>query len=97
MKRKFILMTEAITPAQEVALRDSLGSPYWWHWLPNAWLIIDMSNSLSVNTLNLAFNKVAPLSQCLVLEVEPKAWNSMEKTTEEGKMSDWIKSSWMTP
>ena len=95
MKRRFILLTETLTAEQETQLRTALGSPYWWHWLPNAWLIVDFTNLVTVHTLNAAFHKVAPRSQCLVLEVDHKAWNSMELPTPNGKLSDWIKTSWV--
>ena len=97
MKRRFILVTENLTPEEETQLRASLGTPYLWHWLPNAWLLLDLVGSVTVNTIRDAFRLIAPSKQCLVLEVDHKQWASMEKKTPNGTLSDWIKSSWVTP
>lgn len=97
MKKRFVLMTETLTAEQETQLRGAIGPVHWWHWLPNAWLIIDYSESVTANSINAGFQSVAPNAQCLVLEVDHKAWASMERRMPKGVLSDWIRTNWETP
>jgi hypothetical protein len=92
MKRRFILSTEQLTPLQETELKLTFAAASWWHWLPNTWLIVDQTNTVTVEKIRDGFRKVAFDKQCLVLEIEPKGWASMEKTTPHGVLSDWVKS-----
>lgn len=94
MKRRFIISTETLSPDKEAKLKTEIGSVIWWHWLPNTWLIIDTSDTVSVSSLRDAVRRVSTSTECLVLEVDHKSWSALTRKTVNGRLSDWVKKNW---
>ncbi len=95
MKRRFVISTDNLTAEQERLLKTELGSVHWWHWLPNTWLAVDYTDTVTTATLRDAVRKINPTAQCLVLEVTPTNWASMERRNAHGVLSDWVTSTFI--
>jgi hypothetical protein len=75
--RHFIMLVDDATVAQQNAVTESFrGKPQgFWHIFSDAWLLVDPTNSLSVEQLRDHLNVVVPGATTLVLPIDrPKTW-----------------------
>jgi hypothetical protein len=95
MKRHLILATEPLQSSEEAQLLQSIGTPYYWHWIPNFWLLVDYTGAVTVTSLRDAVARLNPKVQCLALEVDPVTWAAMSRGNAQGVAhTDWISQSW---
>ena len=94
MKRRFVLMTDGMTPQQEKQLAAALAPPLgWWHQTPNSWLIVDPTGRHTADLITGMIAGIAPNCRCLVVEVQHKWWASRLRTNETGA-EQWLTTHW---
>lgn len=96
MTRKFVLATDPLTAEQEKSLADKLSPAVYWHWLPNFWLIVDKSETLTASAINKFIAEITDRSRrCLVTQVEAQRWAAQTRKDDKGNdMADWIRRNW---
>lgn len=98
--RRFVIGVSSVTPDQEKAIQEYLGSlGGWWHWISNMWLLASNSDSSELSASRIAgmIIVLAPESRAVVFEFpEDINWALYGKTKEEReRMGAWLRSSWM--
>lgn len=98
MSRFFILTTDALTTEQEQQVVQIATQFSWWHWMPNFWLFKDHSDTATVEAIRDQFGKVAPMSRCMIFQVNPVLWAGRVRPDAQGnKMEEWVNSHWKLP
>jgi hypothetical protein len=94
--RRFVMMTDVLTEAEEQALAGAVTAPaIWWHWLPNSWLVVDETDQTTAAALRDKFRAISSTKRCLVIEVTHKNWAAMTRPDSKGRsMSEWIEKIW---
>jgi hypothetical protein len=92
---RFIVGTDRTTPEQDQAfytlLRSRWPSMGWWHNLPETWLLIDPTNTLTVEILRDAAFEAFPGRCLIVIQVGPDSeWAGMKR----GDNFDWVADQW---
>jgi hypothetical protein len=95
--RRFIMMTDALTEAEEQALAAAMEEPpVWWHWLPNSWLVVDRSDVTTATSIRDKFQAITSTKRCMVIEVDHKQWAGMTRPDSQGRsMTEWIEHFWV--
>jgi hypothetical protein len=98
MSKFFVISTDPLDAPQEQQLVELAKQFSWWHWLPNFWLLKDHSEVWTVSALRDRFTAIAPNSRCIILQVDPIAWDGRVKPDAKGnRMEDWLFSYWKRP
>ena len=72
MKRRFIIVVNGATAQQQNAVsaiftnRPNIG---YWHWYNDMWLVVDLTNAWTAETLRNKLNEVVPANHKFVSEV----------------------------
>lgn len=101
MARKFVVATDPLNADQEKSFIEKFkvySGLGWWHWLPNFWLVIDVTNNLDASTLNSFVREISGAkARCIVFEVKGHTdWAAQTRTNDAGQdMARWIKDEWL--
>lgn len=98
MKKRYIVNVSGITTAQE----DEKFSAFlnekkvgWWHWLTNAWLVVDSLEAVDAKSLRDKAIETYKGKNNLVLEVTGGGtWFGYGPTSPDRDMFKWIKENW---
>ena len=78
MPKGFIVITDNASRKQQDAIRELVKSMPWWHQTPQAWLLVDRSDTITPSHLREAIMRVCPTLSFLVFAArmgEPhEAW-----------------------
>lgn len=66
MAKGFIVITHNASRQEQDAIKGILIYMQWWHQTPQAWLVVDRSNTVSPSSLREAINTVCPSLSFLV-------------------------------
>lgn len=91
--RHFIMLVDDATVAQQNAVTKSFHGKQqgYWHFFSDAWLLIDPTDSLTVDGLRDHLKAVVPGATTLVLPIDnPKTWSGFGKTND----FKWLHESW---
>jgi len=98
--KRFIVMTDNVTPRQTQLITDTLhlGFRGWWHWLPNAWLVTATdTDAATPQTLSDAITGAVPELRHLVFELKGEHdWAGFGPTDPVKGMFEWLYSQWAT-
>ena len=97
MIRHFVILVDSeITVQQRNALTQrfkSLASA-WWHWIDNAWLILDKNDQLTCRSLRNIVTATAPGVNTLVLQITPTTWSGFGPSNPQSNMFTWLSDTW---
>jgi hypothetical protein len=98
MKKRFILLVDNTTADQNKAFRDFVEASglNWWHWISNAWLLIDQKGTWKASQLRDKAKEVYPGENTFVAELRPDddTWSGFGPSTEKRNMFKWIEQNW---
>lgn len=95
MAKRFVIATDPLTADQEKALKEVLDAARWWHWLPNFWLVLDESESLSSEEIRDAVMRINSTARAIVIETDSVTWAALTKKDSKGRdMSTWLHNYW---
>lgn len=103
MKKRFIILLGSTTKEQEEAIRIYFAgmatTSGWWHWLPNTWLLYDVSGTLTAISLRNGLDLLLPAVYKLVLELNEQGdtWAGFGPNQAPKDMFDWIRRNWQKP
>ncbi|MBI1198827.1 MAG: hypothetical protein GC203_13280 [Phenylobacterium sp.] len=100
MKRRFVLVTEPLTPEQERQIAAALPGPNigWWHHLPNTWLIVDLSGAaISAESLQGLLTGIAPAARMFVTEVSYGSPWTIRYSLSQPHELQWVQDYWAAP
>jgi hypothetical protein len=99
--RHFVLATNRTTQEQDAEfyriLREQWPLMGWWHQVSETWLLIDLTDTVTVDDIRNAAKEAFPGIYVMVLQVVPvpghwAGFGPQEKTP--GDMFTWIRQSW---
>lgn len=95
MKKRFIVLLASETDQQTRAFGHLLKPDNfsWWHWLPNSWLIIDLSGELTASSLRDKVKTIYPGVNNYVTEVKEDSWAGFGPSGDSTYFS-WLKRNW---
>ena len=97
MKKRFILLLNSSSPQQNEAFLAAIRAHQivWWHWFPNAWLIVNPPGNLTAEELRDMANTCFPGVHKVVLESRAngtETWAGFGPTNTN--MFEWIRENW---
>lgn len=96
LTKKFIICTEGITRAQELAIRDNIATlGNWWHWIEGMWLLVAEDEALdSTKILRQLVGDTVDI-RLFVQEVKDLGmWAGVGPTQSPNDMFEWIAEYW---
>lgn len=97
MKRRFVILAEPLSPADQSTLQDYLlrYGP-WWHWIKNVWLLSSEDQGLRTEQILDKVLSLNPEARAVVFEFpEDVDWSTSGSQNRDGKkISDWLTTVW---
>jgi hypothetical protein len=94
MSKYFSIITDQLTDEQEREMGEKFRSFGWWHWLPNYWLIADLTETLSAVRIRDMIREINSSSECFVLEMTPITWASQGTSGGDERRRTWLRNNW---
>ena len=98
MKKRFVVLLDNTTPAQNKAfLARVRGELSWWHWIQDAWLLVDRKGEWTASKLRDLANECYPTVDKIVLEFREDGidtWATYGPNTPDRSIAKWIKTTW---
>lgn len=98
MKRRFIILHDAGSPAQDEIFKNMLKSNEigWWHWFSGSWLVVTTSYLLDAVVLRDMTNEAYPGLYKLVIEHhgDPNDWAAFGLIPPNPDMFEWLRTQW---
>jgi hypothetical protein len=93
--RRFVIATDPLTSDEEKELQKFFKGHGWWKWLPNFWLAVDLTDTLTTVAIRDRIHEINKSKRAWVLQVEPISWASLTREDSQGRDgTDWIKRNW---
>jgi len=97
MSKRFVVLLDNCTLADQNALEVYFKKFGWWHWLPNSWLLIDATETLTASKVRDDLQELVPGKNMLILEFTATGytWSGYGPKEEGGKnMFTWLDQYW---
>lgn len=99
MKKKFVVLIDQTTAAQNKAFLERIKEEdlSWWHWIQDAWLLVDSTGEWTSSKIVEVANEYYPTINKVVLEFREDGtdtWTTFGPKTPQRDMATWIKSTW---
>jgi len=99
MRKRFVILVDSAGPEQHKAFKERLGvfresGVGWWHWIANAWLIVDPHGSLTAEKLRDEVMQAYPDTNNLVTDVSITTWAGFGPAGGDKDMSTWLQEYW---
>lgn len=101
MRKRFVVALDFTTPEQNRQFKDRLiamgFASYWWHWLRDCWLIVDVTGTTSASNMIDIVNEIYPGTNSLVLELPEgcgDTWVGYGPAAEGRNMFVWLHKNW---
>ena len=92
MSRRFVILTHSASAIEQQAIRGALGTLGWWHHLPQSWLVIDPSESVTLVSLRDKIIAAAPSMTFYILEIPVgSTWGGKAPV----HMREWLDTEWV--
>ncbi len=74
MKKGFIVLTDGASTEEQLALHNMLSKEFsWFHWMPQAWVLVDARGLHTAASLRLRIGATCPGLTVVVFDVPPGA------------------------
>ncbi len=98
MTRRFVMMVDGLSAAQDQQLAKALAPPLgWWHQMPNVWLVVDHTNIENVISLRARVEAINQIARCVVLQVSNYTWATRLFTEANNSTMSWLRANWEGP
>ena len=99
MKKRFIVILDSHKPEQAKRFNDEFvrGSFGWWHWISNAWLLIDSKGNWTAAEIRQQTSEFFPGINNFVLELRgdgTDTWAGFGPKSEKRNMFTWLDQNW---
>lgn len=91
MRKAFIILTANATTSQQDAIGKLFNTYGWWHYFPQAWIVLDQSGLETAESIRDKIQGVAPRLTHYVFAVKP---GSDYAGFAPEKWDEWLKDSW---
>ena len=96
MSKKFVVSVEGLSVEEQILLRDFIvkDASGWWHMIEGIWLVVAVTDRLTVSNIRNEIMNISKASKMLVLEVSPITWAALGPESEDHSFSRWVKEYW---